>query len=129
MELETLRIGDLAAATGVSVRALRYYEEHGLLQPERTPSGQRIYDPDAVERVRLLRRLYAAGLTSTNIAALLPCVDAPSEQVTAESVSVMEGEHARLSRQILELTTARDQLGFLIATAVGFRQEQSAAAA
>ena len=46
-----MRIGELARRSGVSVRALRYYEEQGLLRPERSRSGQLLFTEDAVERV------------------------------------------------------------------------------
>ena len=121
-----LRIGDVAGRAGVSVRSLRYYEEQGLLHPDRTPSGQRTYDDDAVERVRLLQQLYAAGLSSTNIAAMLPCLDAPSDHTTAESIAVMRREHTRLSEQIEDLLTTRDHLGRMLA-AVTAHQERAGA--
>ncbi|MFC7469069.1 MerR family transcriptional regulator [Actinomadura keratinilytica] len=57
-----MRIGELATRTHVSVRALRYYEEHTLLTPDRTPSGQRHYPESAVARVHLIQQLYAAPL-------------------------------------------------------------------
>lgn len=58
-----MRIGELAVRVGVSVRALRYYEEQHLLVSERSPSGQRQYQDDAVDRVQLIQRHYgqAAG--------------------------------------------------------------------
>jgi DNA-binding transcriptional MerR regulator len=127
VESSALRIGDVAGRAGVSVRSLRYYEEQGLLHPDRTTSGQRTYDDAAVERVRLLQRLYAAGLSSTNIAAMLPCLDAPSDHATAESIAVMRREHARLSEQIEDLMGTRDQLGSLLA-AVSAHQQQAASA-
>jgi hypothetical protein len=68
----SMRIGELAALTGVSVRALRYYEEQELLAAERGPGGRRRYPDDAVDRVRLIQRLYAAGLSSRTIRELLP---------------------------------------------------------
>ena len=64
--------------TGVSVRALRYYEEQGLLAAARSNSGQRHYPDSAVDRVQLIQQLYAAGLSSKTILDLLPCVDAES---------------------------------------------------
>jgi DNA-binding transcriptional MerR regulator len=83
-----MRIGELARQAGVSVRSLRYYEERGLLEAQRTSGGtHRVYGPDAVARVRLLRQLYAAGLSSAAIASLLPCVDAPSTHTTRDSPS------------------------------------------
>ena len=108
-----MRIGDLAARTGVSVRALRYYEEHGLLTAERTPAGQRRYSEPAVERVRLIQHLFAANLSSRTIAELLPCVDAKLS--TPESRARLAAERDRIDAQIAELTGARDRLDEVIA--------------
>lgn len=112
-----MRIGDLARQTGTSVRSLRYYEEQGLLSSVRTTTGQRTYDDDAVARVRLLRRLYNAGLTSSTIATVMPCVDHPSKESTRETIAVMEREHERLGQQVADLVRTRDQLAYLIRAA------------
>ncbi|MGW1230527.1 MerR family transcriptional regulator [Streptomyces sp. NPDC001515] len=59
-----MRIGEAAAAAGTTARALRFYEQRGLLPPpERTASGQREYGPDEVARVRVIRDLLSLGLT------------------------------------------------------------------
>ena len=71
-----MRIGELATRSGVSVRALRYYEEQGLLASERSASGQRRYAGSAEARVRLIQQLYAAGLSSRTIVEFLPCIHA-----------------------------------------------------
>ncbi|WP_033345299.1 MerR family transcriptional regulator [Catenuloplanes japonicus] len=107
-----MRIGDLATRAGVSVRALRYYEEQGLLYATRSASGQRHYPEAAVDRVRLFQQLYAAGLSSRTIATLLPCVDAnePDEESTALLVS----ERDRIDRQIEDLIATRDRLTAVI---------------
>jgi len=107
-----LRIGDIARRSGVSTRSLRYYEEQGLLVAERTPHGQRVYSADAVERVRLVQQLYAAGLPSRSILDLLPCVD--TGVATPEMLDVLVAEHDRISLRISELEQARSQLGGLI---------------
>jgi DNA-binding transcriptional MerR regulator len=124
-----MRIGELAAQTGASVRSLRYYEEHGLLHSERTTADQRRYGADAVERVRLLRRLYGAGLNSSTIASLLPCVDSPSDAITGQSIDIMRREHARISTQIAELIATREDLSYLIDTATEFHHGQLAVGA
>jgi DNA-binding transcriptional MerR regulator len=98
----------------VSVRSLRYYEEQGLLTSARSPSGQRHYPEEAVERVRLLQRLYAAGLSSRTIAELLPCVDAPSDDNTEAAFRRMLEERDVLTTHIDELVRARDVLDELI---------------
>ncbi|WP_371482404.1 MerR family transcriptional regulator [Kitasatospora sp. NBC_00315] len=59
-----MRIGDAAAAAGATPRALRLYEQRGLLPPPvRTSSGQREYGPGEIARVRVIRELLALGLT------------------------------------------------------------------
>jgi DNA-binding transcriptional MerR regulator len=68
-----MRIGELAARTGVSTRLLRYYEEQRLLTAERDHNGYRSYGEDAVVRVRQIRRLLGAGLTTEVIASALQC--------------------------------------------------------
>ena len=108
-----MRIGEVAAKAGVSVRALRYYEEQGLLASTRSPSGQRHYADSAVDRVRLVQMLYAAGLSSRTIAELLPCVDAKVS--TPESRSRLAAERDRIDAQIAELTRTRDKLDAVIA--------------
>ncbi|MET0426802.1 MAG: MerR family transcriptional regulator [Actinoplanes sp.] len=108
-----MRIGEVADRAGVSVRALRYYEEQGLLGSTRSPSGQRHYSDQAVERVHLIQHLYAAGLSSRTIAELLPCVDAQVN--TPESRATLAAERERIDRQIADLIQARDTLDQVIA--------------
>jgi DNA-binding transcriptional MerR regulator len=110
-----MRIGEVAERAGVSVRSLRYYEEQGLLTSTRSPSGQRHYAEDAVERVQLLQRLYTAGLSSRTIAELLPCVDSPSDANSDAAFERMIQERDRLGAHIDELLHARDTLDRVIA--------------
>ncbi|GIE85662.1 MerR family transcriptional regulator [Actinoplanes regularis] len=110
-----MRIGDLAARTGVSVRSLRYYEEQGLLVSTRSPSGQRRYTDKEIDRVRFIQRLYAAGLTSRTIAELLPCVDSPTAQNADAAWEQLHQERDRITQHIEELARARDALDQLIA--------------
>ncbi|WP_194827771.1 MerR family transcriptional regulator [Nocardia sp. XZ_19_231] len=117
-----MRIGQLAEQAGVSVRSLRYYEEQGLLYSTRSPSGQRTYVEGAVERVRLLQRLYAAGLPSRTIAELLPCVDSPSAEQTDETWARLLEERDRLDAHIVELLAARDALDAVVTTNRRHRQ-------
>jgi len=103
-----LRIGQLAGRSGVSVRALRYYEEQGLLGAERTPAGQRVYPESAVEKVRFFQQMYAAGLTSRNIAELLPCLD--TGHTDAEQRRMLRQQRDRVQGKLDELTTALGRL-------------------
>jgi DNA-binding transcriptional MerR regulator len=66
-------IGELSRRTGVNTHQLRYYEAQGLLAPGRGTNGYREYAEDAVLTVAQIRRLLAAGLSTQEIAFLLPC--------------------------------------------------------
>ncbi|WP_218938417.1 MerR family transcriptional regulator [Modestobacter altitudinis] len=107
-----LRIGEVAARAGVSVRALRYYEEQGLLEGERSPSGQRRYAEDAVDRVHFIQQLYAAGLTSRDVLELLPCVH--TGVATPAMMARLVEQRDGIDRQIAELTAARERLDEVI---------------
>lgn len=69
-----MRIGELSQRSGVSIRSLRYYEEQGLLHPDRLPSGYRIYAEGDVRRVARIRALLSAGLSTGTIEHVLPCL-------------------------------------------------------
>lgn len=109
-----MRIGEVAERAGVSVRSLRYYEEQGLLSSTRSSGGQRHYTDDAVERVRFLQRLYAAGLSSRTIAEVLPCVDSPSSETMDSAFDRMIEERDQLTSHIEGLVYTRDALDRLI---------------
>ncbi|MGW2919452.1 MerR family transcriptional regulator [Streptomyces angustmyceticus] len=70
-----MRIGEAAAAAGMTPRALRYYEQQGLVTARRAPSGHRVYDAEDIRRLRAVRELRDAGLTVGDVRAfahLLP---------------------------------------------------------
>jgi MerR family transcriptional regulator, copper efflux regulator len=59
-----MRIGELAEQAGISTKAIRYYEQVGILTPPaRTPSGYRSYDDTALGRLSFVRAAQAVGLT------------------------------------------------------------------
>lgn len=61
---QLFRVGDIARQTGKTVRAIRLYEELGLLQPAtRSSGGFRLYGPEAVERVRWIELLHELGFS------------------------------------------------------------------
>lgn len=67
-----MTIGQLAAAAGVHLETVRYYERRGLLaEPPRSPAGYRQYGPDELWRLRLIGRAKRLGFTLAEIADLL----------------------------------------------------------
>jgi DNA-binding transcriptional MerR regulator len=80
-----MRIGELAATTGVSTDTIRYYEKFGLLPPaRRTESGYREYSHNAGNRIRVIRNAVQLGFPLAEIAKVLRVRDsggAPCRQV------------------------------------------------
>src|SRR5262249_28734352 len=103
-------IGDLANRAGLSAKAIRFYEQAGLLpQPPRTPGGYRDYPPGAADRLAFIQHAQAAGFSLADIRGVLAIRD--SGQAPCQHVRVLIGEHlAQVERRIAELTRARDLL-------------------
>lgn len=73
---ETYQIGELAARSGLTPDALRYYERLGLLaRPQRTSGGFRVYQAETLERLRFIKQAQTVGLTLNEIAALVTYQD------------------------------------------------------
>jgi MerR family redox-sensitive transcriptional activator SoxR len=68
---DLLTIGELAARTGVTTSALRYYEELGLVRPATRDSGRRRYKLSAVERVGVVLLLQQVGFTLREVGRLV----------------------------------------------------------
>jgi DNA-binding transcriptional MerR regulator len=64
------KIGDVAEMLGTTIRAIRYYEEEGLLRPVRTPGGTRLYSARHVDRLRAILALAKNGYSLEAIRAL-----------------------------------------------------------
>jgi len=106
-----LKVGELAARTGVSVRTLHHYEDMGLLKPSgRSAAGHRLYDVADVERLLRIRALRQLGL---GLDAVEQCLTGPHgelgtvlrrrlESVTAE-IEVAQRLRQRLERLLTSL--------------------------
>ena len=108
-----MTIGKLAAAGGVGVETVRYYQRRGLLDaPERAAfyGGVRRYGEIDARRLRFIRSAQAAGFTLDQIAELLD-LDARDDRAKARELARERIE--ALDAKIAELTRARDSLGKL----------------
>jgi len=102
---ELLGIGAAAARLGVSERALRYYQELGLLRPACTPGGLRRYGPDDLARVTRIRELQSLlGLNLDEIAIVLRGEDRMAEiRLTYHDERTSAAERQQLIRESLEV--------------------------
>ncbi|WP_344867213.1 MerR family transcriptional regulator [Amycolatopsis ultiminotia] len=106
-----MRIGELSAATGVSSRSLRYYEQQGLLCSRRTANAYREYQPEAVERVAFIQDLFSAGLSSSVIRDCLPLAgDTRAEADCSALLARIRKVRDELARQERNLAQRRKTL-------------------
>ncbi|MDX6236662.1 MAG: MerR family transcriptional regulator, mercuric resistance operon regulatory protein [Kribbellaceae bacterium] len=72
MTTSGMRSGQVADAAGVNLQTLRYYERRGLLaEPDRSPGGHRLYSPEAVTVLRVIKAAQRLGFTLEEIFDLL----------------------------------------------------------
>ncbi|MFE6780072.1 MerR family transcriptional regulator [Streptomyces sp. NPDC057702] len=110
-----MKIGELSARTGVSVRLLRYYEEQGLLASERTPGGHRVYGPDAPLLVRRIRQFLDAGLSTRIIGEILGCVCGSDEEIEPCLGPLLLTRLRGMDQEMDRLALTRESLASLVA--------------
>src|SRR4051794_27152144 len=105
--IESLSIGKLAAACGVGVETVRFYQRRGLLGTPRRDDGIRRYGSDDVRRLRFIKQAQAAGFTLEEIKELLD-LDASEDRTRARELA--NARVKALDVRIAELQRARDAL-------------------
>ena len=105
-----MKIGDLARAAGVSTKAIRYYEQIGVLpKPERADNGYRVYAPSALERLTFVKDAQATGLSLDEIAAILGMRE-QGEATCDHVMHLLEHHLDQLDAKIVALTKTRTTL-------------------
>lgn len=106
----TLRIGEVAEATGISVEALRFYERRGLLgRPARTASGYRVYDEGVLERLAFIKRAQSIGFSLDEITEILE-MRGRGEAPCVEVREAARRKLAELDARLRELRRYRNEL-------------------
>ena len=109
-----MRIGDLARQAGLSIRAIRYYEERGLLQPvARTPGNYRLYDYQALRILKTFRRLKMLGMGLDDISELNGIYAREGDctgSLRGRFLGMIQERTEEIDRRIEELTLLREEL-------------------
>ena len=133
-----MRIGELAARSGVSARSLRYYEAQRILAPMRTAGGHRVYSPQHLALVVQIQELFQAGFCSSVIQELLPALGSPEpdrealDEAFAAAAARLISEKESIEAELSALHSLRSRLGLAPDTHVsvqGGAHDSSAATA
>jgi DNA-binding transcriptional MerR regulator len=101
-----LKISEAARATGFSVSALRFYEQAGVVVPERTATGYRSYSDDHLDSLRFVARGKQLGLSLDDIIELLELLDEEECEPVQVRIRQLVGDR---------ITQAQDQIAELVA--------------
>ena len=105
------RISEVAARTGFSASTLRYYDDLGLVTPDRSEAGYRVYDERALERLGFVRRAKQLGLELDEVAELLDLWDGDRCAPVADRLrDLVRTKQAETEARIGELRTFSEQL-------------------
>jgi len=108
-----MRIGELAARSGVTAKTIRFWEAKGLLpDPARTRAGYRDYDSDTLERLDFIRHAQTAGLTLAEIRQVLEISDT-GQAVCGHVTDLIHQHLTDVDQRINELEETRSLLNRL----------------
>jgi len=108
--MRDLSIGHAAAASGVRVSTIRFYEERGLIPaPPRSDGGRRVYDGQAVSRLRFIHHARDLGFSLEDIGSLLALQGQPDSACSAAD-SIARRHLAQIDRRIAQLEGLRAEL-------------------
>lgn len=93
----TYDIGEVAQATGLTARALRFYEARGLVKPLRTAGGRRVYGPGELARLNAVVALKRANFSLARIAELIEGRRADLSRIVAIQLAQIDAQAAALA--------------------------------
>ncbi len=105
-------ISELASDLDISTSAIRFYEDKGLISPERTPGNQRIYTKKERARLKLILRGKRFGASLNEIAEMIGLADSHINEIEQieKSLYYLEKKHAEVEAHIKEIAMFENDL-------------------
>lgn len=107
---QPLDISEVVRLTGLTARALRFYEGRGLVAPLRTASGRRVYGAGELNRLNQIVALKAAGFSLADIAALLGRGPIDLGRMLAAQLDALDAEAGRVAEARALILTAKSRV-------------------
>lgn len=108
-----MNIGDAAERSGLPAKTIRYYEEIGLLKPDRSGNGYRDYSTADVHRLKFLQRSRSLGFSVEECRQLLSLYG-DSHRESADVKAIAKVKLGEIDRKIAELVSLRETLRHLV---------------
>jgi DNA-binding transcriptional MerR regulator len=121
-----MRIGELADSAGTTTKALRYYEERGLLVAPRRTNGYRDYDESHLRVVQEIQTLREIGFALEDTRPFVECLRAGNEEGDScpDAIAVYRRKIAEVEAYLAQLNVVRDELRAKLAAAHLRREEE-----
>lgn len=110
VESTLLTIGEVARRAGVATSALRFYEERGLIESERTEGNQRRYSRSVLRRVAIIKAAQAIGISLAEVQAALQSLPGLRTPNRRDWNTLSQAWRAELDERIRSLERLRDDL-------------------
>lgn len=109
--MDTMRISQVAARSGVPATTLRYYEERGLLHPQRSTNGYRVYEPEVLDRLQFIRAVTQVNLPLEEVADLVQVWESdPCAAVKGRLRLLLEKQLTRVHDGLAEISQVQRDL-------------------
>ncbi|SNT40251.1 Cu(I)-responsive transcriptional regulator [Antarctobacter heliothermus] len=113
-----MNIGEVAERSGISPKTIRYYEDIGLVKPQRSDNGYRAFRETDLHKLAFLGRARALGFSIEDCRTLLSLYE--DETRESAQVKAIAKDHLKtIGRKITELRTMRDTLSYLVNSCQG----------
>jgi len=113
-----MNIGDVSRRSGLPPKTIRYYEEIGLIRPQRSPNGYRRFRESDLHKLAFLGRARALGFSIEDCRTLLALYEDDS-RASAQVKQIAEGHLARIDDKIAQLQSMRATLAHLVSCCAG----------
>ena len=108
-----MKIGDVAQASGLSAKTIRYYEDIGLVRPLRGENGYRVFAATDVHKLTFLARARSLGFSIRECRTLLSLYE-DRERASADVKALAQAHLRRIDRKIAEMEGLRGTLATLV---------------
>ena len=113
-----MNISDVAKATGLPSKTIRYYEDIGLVRPARSGNGYRVFSDPDLHKLTFLGRARALGFSIEDCRVLLALYE-DETRASSEVRRIAKSHLAEIEHKIADLNAMRDTLTHLVETCAG----------